>query len=166
MTHVSKNTGNNEWYTPPKFIDSARVVMGDIDCDPASNEIAQLTVQAKTYYTKEHSGLDKHWEGRIWMNPPYSSNLIGQFCERLAMFRTIGIVTEFITLTNNATDTKWFSTLGTVINAVCLITGRVRFISPDGQLGATPLQGQIITYSGNKIFEFEREFSKYGKVMK
>lgn len=29
--HVSYNSGENEWYTPSKFIESARLVMGSID---------------------------------------------------------------------------------------------------------------------------------------
>jgi hypothetical protein len=30
-THVSNNSGENEWYTPEKFIEAARSVMGSID---------------------------------------------------------------------------------------------------------------------------------------
>jgi hypothetical protein len=166
MTHVSNNSGNNEWYTPDKYLDSAKVVMGGIDTDPASNDIAQLRVCASTYFTKESNGLGEIWTGRVWMNPPYSSGLIGEFCSRLVRMKTTDNVSEFITLTNNATDTKWFQSLSSVANAMCFPTGRIRFVSPDGLLGKTPLQGQCFTYCGPNVEKFTNEFSKYGPVLK
>jgi len=68
--HVSQNKGENEWYTPKKHIEAARIVMGSIDLDPASSAKANETVQATVYYTKKNSGLDKPWSGKLFMNPP------------------------------------------------------------------------------------------------
>lgn len=166
MTHVSNNSGNNEWYTPPCYIESARAVMGGIDHDPASNDIAQRVVRAATYNTIENSGLDSIWSGRVWMNPPYSSKLIGAFCQRLAMFHLLGTISESVVMTNNATDTRWFESLMSHAAAVCLVRGRIRFLSPSGELGNAPLQGQVFTYTGQHVGEFASEFSKYGKVVR
>lgn len=49
--HVAHNSGNNEWYTPEKFIEAARTVMGSIDTDPASCALANETVKATCYYS-------------------------------------------------------------------------------------------------------------------
>jgi hypothetical protein len=44
-------------YTPREIIDLVRVVMGEIDLDPASDDIAQQWVQARNYYTPTLDGL-------------------------------------------------------------------------------------------------------------
>jgi hypothetical protein len=51
----------------------AREVLGGIDLDPASNDYAQTSIKAKTYYSKQEDELKEPWFGRIWCNPPYGS---------------------------------------------------------------------------------------------
>ena len=160
--HVSNNSGNNEWYTPPKYLDSARVVMGCIDLDPASSIIANERVQAGSIFTAEEDGLQQDWFGNIWMNPPYAQPLIQHFCEKL----TTEDYDQAIVLVNNATETKWGNTLLSVCTAVCFPKGRIRFVAPDGRIGDAPLQGQMIVYIGCNIEKFINEFSKYGVCLK
>ena len=62
--HVSNNSGENEWYTPECYIESAKKVMGNIDLDPASSEIANQTVNANLFYSQEEDGLSKEWFGK------------------------------------------------------------------------------------------------------
>lgn len=168
MVHVQHNTGNNEWYTPGELIEAAREVMSKIDVDPASNYIAQMTVKASTYYTVEVNGLDKNWFGNVWMNPPYSSELNKQFCNKLKEQVLIGNVKSFITLTNNATETKWFKDLSKVSDLFCFTSKRIRFIDPEGNLGKQPLQGQVFCMHGNmeQQKKFTEVFSKYGLILK
>jgi ParB family chromosome partitioning protein len=157
--HVAFNSGNNEWYTPKEIIDAARLTMGHIDLDPASNEIAQKIVNAETYYTAETNGLDKTWNGNVWLNPPYASDLIGKFADKLVAERTN--YRQAVVLVNNATETEWFRKIVSVSAAVCFPKGRVKFYMPDGRTGA-PLQGQAIIYIGDESGKFFEVFSKVG----
>lgn len=163
--HVANNSGNNEWYTPSEYIDAARRVMGRIDMDPASSEIANGIVGASAYYTAQDSGLEYSWSGRVWMNPPYASELIGKFTSKLSGHFLSGEVTEAIVLVNNATETAWFQEILSCASAVCLVRGRIKFIDMDGNATGAPLQGQAILYMGNNQNLFIDEFSKYGKVL-
>jgi phage N-6-adenine-methyltransferase len=157
--HVSFNSGNNEWYTPKEFIEAARSAMGSIDLDPASNDIANEIVKAETYYTVETNGLDKEWTGNVWMNPPYASDLIGKFVDKLIEQREN--YKQAIILVNNATETEWFNKLISISSAVCFPKSRVKFYMPDGKTGA-PLQGQAVLYVGKNIEEFMNAFDGFG----
>jgi phage N-6-adenine-methyltransferase len=159
--HVAQNSGENEWYTPPQFIESARNVMGQIDLDPASSEIANKTVQATTFFTKSDDGLKKEWHGNVWMNPPYAQPLMSQFAEAVAFKHESGEINQAIVLVNNATETQWWQRMASCSSAVCFPKTRIRFLDPDGNPGA-PLQGQSILYFGKNKSAFVEEFSKYG----
>lgn len=163
--HVSHNSGENEWYTPPEFIAAARGVMGEIDLDPASSEVANRTVGACVYYTKEDDGLARPWAGRVWMNPPYASDLIGQFTSKLVEHYAAGEITEAIVLVNNATETGWFQGMLEVAAAVCFIRRRVKFIDMAGNPSGAPLQGQAVLYFGDNTDLFGSVFSAFGKVL-
>lgn len=159
--HVAHNAGNNEWYTPTEYIAAAIRVMGHIDLDPASTAEANSIVCASRFYTAEQNGLRHHWQGKVWMNPPYASEWVGQFAAKLAQHVRAGDVPEAIVLVNNATETNWFGALIAVAAAVCFPKGRVRFWEPGGALSA-PLQGQAVIYIGPTPDVFRREFAAFG----
>lgn len=159
--HVTFNSGNNEWYTPEKYIDLAREVLGAIDLDPASCELANETVKAERFYSEQDDGLTKEWTGRVWMNPPYGSDLIGQFTEKFAKEYTAGNITEGIVLVNNATETAWFCNMMTAASAVVFPRGRIRYNSPTKESNA-PIQGQAFIYFGEHYNRFLDVFGKIG----
>ena len=161
--HVANNSGNNEWYTPAEYIEAAREAMGSIDTDPASNDIANKIVKAEKYYTIETNGLAHDWHGNVWMNPPYSSDLITKFIEKLKEQRRN--YEQAIILVNNATETQWFYEIVKIASAVCFPKSRVKFYMPDGKTGA-PLQGQAVLYVGNNTEKFISAFGGIGWTAK
>jgi hypothetical protein len=164
MAHVGRNSGNNEWYTPPEYIEAARLTLGSIDLDPASSEIANRTVQARAFYSAEDDGLTKNWAGRVWLNPPYAVGLIDKFIEKLCLHFDSGHVTDAIVLVNNATETAWFQHIAQRASAICFPKRRVRFLDPEGNPGA-PLQGQAVIYLGDAGAEFAENFAPFGFVL-
>lgn len=162
--HVSQNTGNNEWYTPPKYIEAARQTMGGIDCDPATSELANQTIQAETYYTIETDGLSSPWRGRVWMNPPYAQSLIKQFCKALSSKYSSGEISEACVLVNNASETGWFDTLAEHASCRCDVKSRIHFIDTNGKPSGSPLQGQVVLYFGPNDTKFAQAFSALGRI--
>jgi phage N-6-adenine-methyltransferase len=161
--HVMFNSGDNEWYTPAEYVEAARAVMGGIDLDPASSKEANEVVKATTFYTFEDNGLDQGWKAkRVFMNPPYSSSLIGPFTEQLATAYSEGEVGKAIVLVNNATETQWFQNLLSVASMICLPAGRVKFWHPRKE--AVPLQGQAVIQLGGDGEVFAKEFARFGTV--
>jgi len=168
IPHVAQNTGNNEWYTPPVFIEAVRAVLGKIDLDPASSEIANKTVKAERFYTKEDNGIECEWYGKVFLNPPYSQPLIKNFLEKLALSLSEGAVSEAIVLVNNATDTQWFQDIAFHASIFCFVNKRIKFLDANGNSGA-PLQGQAILYFENgksgDFLAFKNKFSEFGIIL-
>ena len=162
--HVSHNSGNNEWYTPPEFIDAARAAMGSIDTDPASSAVANETVGASVYYTAETDGLSKEWAGNVWMNPPYSQPLIRHFCEAVSDRYESGEIKAACVLVNNATETKAFQGMLKTASAMCFPRGRIKYHDSTGVPAKTPLQGQVVLYFGPEKARFADAFRGIGGV--
>jgi hypothetical protein len=160
--HVAQNSGCFEWYTPAPLIAAARAVLGEIDLDPASSAKAQETVQARRFYTIEDDGLSKHWEGRVWLNPPYNQKLVDKFVLKLCQHFVAGDVPTALLLTNNATETAWFQEAAELASAICLPAGRVCFLDEGGNPCGSPLQGQAVLYFGAEKPRFAEAFSQFG----
>lgn len=156
-------TGENEWYTPEQHIELARQVLGTIELDPASSHVANQTVKAERFFSQETNGLEKEWAGNVWLNPPYAQPAIAQFADKMVAEWQSGRVTAAIVLTHNYTDTAWFQTLARAAAAICFTRGRVRFVSPAGELAA-PTQGQAFFYFGPETDIFADVFGQIGFV--
>lgn len=157
-------TGENEWFTPAEHIERARKVLGKFDLDPASNPLAQKVVKAASFYTEADNGLEHEWTGRVWLNPPYAQPAIAHFIDKMVAEFEAGRVSEAILLTHNYTDTAWFQKAARAASAICFTRGRIRFVSPTGDLAA-PTQGQAFFYLGSRVQTFATHFREVGFVV-
>ena len=64
-----KHGSSDEWLTPPWLIEA----LGPFDLDPCSPGPRRPWDTAKVHYGIEDDGLRQPWEGRVFLNPPYST---------------------------------------------------------------------------------------------
>ena len=133
---------NDEWYTPKEIIRS----LGEFDFDPASSREAHTINQsAKRFYTIQENGLKQTWEGRIWLNPPYSNPLMQQFLIRMAEHNN-GIALVFSKI-----EAKWFHDIVfRHATAVKFLYNRIQFYRPDGTKGMQPRNGSMLVAYGDE----------------
>lgn len=162
-TIATKWTGNPESYTPAKYIEAAREVMGAIDLDPASDALAQKTVDATEWYDVSENGLLQPWTGRVFLNPPYSYPEGANFIDKLCDEYEAGNVTQAILLTNSNTDTKWWHRAYGCAAGMCFTLGRINFYQADGNV-TQPTNGQNFFYLGPDLETFRRVFSAFGSI--
>lgn len=159
---------SNEYYTPAPYVEAARQVMGAIDLDPASCEIAQRTIKASKYYTEQDNGLAQEWTGRVWMNPPYgkvgNESSQGYWARILLEQHEAGNVTEAIFLVKAAVGYEWFETLWDQL-PVCFARDRVSFVRADGNDDGQSKQGTAFFYVGQNVQRFIDGFGQFGRVI-
>lgn len=164
---------NNEWYTPVRYVDAAREVMGGIDLDPASCEAANKTVGATEYYTKEIDGLMQHWYGRVWLNPPFGRVNQGlhptlsfqtAFIQKLMQAHLCGNVEQAVLLLlGNSCYQKWFAPLWNY--PLCFHNGKIIFTREDMSEDSFGF-GTCFVYLGPNETKFIEVFSKFGRIVR
>ena len=158
---------SNEWYTPPYIIDAAREVMGGIELDPASCAMAQETVRADRYYSKEDDGLSQEWKARtVWLNPPFGKDYgsLDAWIDKLINECKSGNARTSIALLPSSIHTSGFHSLCGY--PICFTRKRVRFIRPYEDQCQSNLYGNVFVYLGSNEQKFIEVFSKLGTVVK
>lgn len=158
-----KSSESDEWYTPARYVDLARDLMGGIDLDPASSAKANETVQATSFLTEADGALTQPWRGRVWLNPPYGSKC-PLFVRKLTEEYESGRIDEAVLLVSAySTETKWFQPL--FMRPVCFADHRIRFVSGDGRPAASSTIGNAFVYFGTRDGAFTAKFSDLGAVV-
>lgn len=162
--HVMQVMGSSdspEWYTPREIVELATALLGEIDLDPASCAIANQVVGARKIYTVNDDGLRQPWHGRVFLNPPYGSEIpywVNKLIEAHDCGR--GGVKEAIALLPGRIDTAWFQPLYQF--PLCHVRGRLQFEnSPYNCPFPT-----VIAYLGERLRDFIGVFGQLGPIMR
>jgi phage N-6-adenine-methyltransferase len=153
----SKST---DWLTPNEIIDLVVEMLGSIDLDPCASESDIFNIPAKMYYTEWSNGLDKKWEGKVYVNPPYGKDISKWIYKAIHEYND-GNASEIILLIPARTDTRWFQDLFKSGNFVwCAWKGRLKF---SNSVNSATFPSAIV-YMGSNNVKFINVFSKYGKM--
>ncbi len=156
---TADNKSSDCWYTPAHIVDLVAQVLGEIDLDPCADDGKHIPAQL--HYTAMDDGLTRSWQGRVFMNPPYSCP--GKWMKKLQGEVESGRVPEAIALVPAATDTNW---LHPVLKSqpVCFWKGRIKFLDLDYQPKLPARQSHCLVYWGENWERFKEVFDGYGVV--
>ena len=133
----NKTVSSDEWYTPKWMIDA----LGPFDLDPCSPKDRPFDT-ATVHWTKEQDGLLMPWgKSFVWLNPPYSRQLLRQFVEKLAQHN------NGIALLINRQDNLLFQeVIFPKATSMLFMRHRVKFLHPDGRTSNPPTGHCLVAF--------------------
>jgi hypothetical protein len=124
-SHHNATTGTDVWLTPPHIIEA----LGPFDLDPCAASEPRPWETARNNYAIEDDGLRQKWDGRIFLNPPYSRMNI--WLARLADHGRGAALIFARTETRTFQQEVWAKASG-----LLFLAGRLHFHHPDGKRAA------------------------------
>lgn len=145
-----KYRGSDERYTPGWLLERVTAFLGDGWFDPCPRSYGNAPAV---------NGLAIPWQGRVFVNPPYSrmGPWVAKFCGE--PFR------EGLLLTLAYTDTRWFQPLFDY--TILFPQGRIRFQDAAGRrANVDPPFGSALVYRGRRQAAFARAFGDMGAIVR
>lgn len=175
ITNIKHSTNTVEHYTPKRYIEAVHQVLGNISLDPASNAIANETVGATQYYTKEVDGLTRRWYSNVFCNPPGgkvgNKSLPKLFWNKLLQERAQGNIKHaiFLAFSIEALQTCQKGVIQPMGNfTICIPDHRISFVNAEGQPLAGNTHASCFVYvpgSFDRSDYFAEVFSQFGSIL-
>ncbi len=105
------------WFTPPNIFEALGITF---DLDPCAPPGGVSWIPAERHYSEMDDGLTQPWEGRVWLNPPYSNPQ--PWVKRLSIHGD-GVAL----LPADTTTSLWHDHI-IRSDALCFIRGRLHFM--------------------------------------
>ena len=128
--------------------------LGQFDLDPCG---LQFHKTAKKIISLPDDGLVENWNGRVWLNPPYSNPK--PFIKKLSEHG------NGIALVLNSTDTIWFQEYGLKkANGMFLLKGRPKFTRMD-MTDVSIMRGVVLFAYGSENNELLKNCELVGRYV-
>lgn len=159
---------DQEWYTPDNILNKVYQTLEFVDLDPCSNSLTCPNVIANRYYTKDDNGLNLSWNAKtVFVNPPYGRVLSKWVKKMIFEWEKESFLSALI-LIPAKTDTKYWHDLYNISAFTCLIRGRLKFKSIEGdipcQFGTFGSSIMLITNDDSCKIRFLDAFDSMGIV--
>lgn len=123
-SHQSSKPKSETWLTPPELI----CALGAFDLDPCGAPDPRPWPTARVHYVLPQDGLALPWDGRVWLNPPFTQPAVTAWMQRMAR-HGCGML-----LVNTGTETAAVHDhVFDRAHAIYWFRGRLRFHYPDGR---------------------------------
>ena len=123
--------------TPPHIFENLSRAFGPFDLDVCA---LKLTAKCDRFFSPHDNALDQRWEGRCWMNPPYSDPL--PWISKAQNEAKFGAF--IVALLPSDTSTAWYQMMKLDPNCILLHpAGRIRFHLNGMQCGS-PKFGSVV----------------------
>lgn len=145
--HQSSRMVSDVWLTPREIL----WPLGPFDLDPCAPSVRPWETAGK-HFSLPLDGLLQPWEGRVWLNPPYSR-------EAVKWLRKIAKHGNGTALVFARTETAWFvESIWKRADAILFLEGRVTFRLPDGTKAAanSGAPSVLVAYGENNVWALEQ----------
>lgn len=123
IIHSSKR---HDWRTPPEVFRALDAEF-KFTQDVAASKDNHL---CERYLTEADNALERSWGGTCWCNPPYGRTMM-DWVRKCALEAAGGATVVLLCFAS--TDTAWFRHAWIAASEVRLYTGRISFLTPEGE---------------------------------
>lgn len=130
MNPILFSSDSDEWQTPSEVYDYLHTLY-DFTLDAAASHSNH---KCSNYYTLADDALLQDWNGRVFLNPPYSKGKQGDFLHKaIAELKHNPKCELVVALIPARTDTKcWHEVVFEYASEIIFIKGRLKFQNPSG----------------------------------
>lgn len=158
-----KDSDSDRYFTAQAELDLVLAQWGSIDLDPCWDP--ESIVQASTCYDirRGEDGLLLPWQGKVWLNPPYSDP--APWLHRAVLHASEG--GEVLALVVAAVGSSYWRRLVWPFASVCALSPRPKFSRPKS-LGPKRSATQIdhaVLYYGQHHVQFATQWATRGELV-